>query len=246
MPAKRSVDQIAREELHRLQTSQAATGAARAKDMNRDPARDPGLTPGEAVQVMRAERRRREEAGMPDPSKPPPAVPEIEDDEDLQDPIQNPERPLAGSTAVVEGAPEWCVVPAGLAFPRGWQVYFVRFPADQTSTPREGVLDPDGKRYRQAILWNLSESDEKFAARRARGDGNRLIDEMTKNMIRAVDGVAVDWTLDAGPGSVRQWWTAIGGKCRHQLKSLYIKTHTMDEVENKRFFEECITQLTVG
>ena len=79
-----------------------------------------------------------------------------------------------GEGAVVasaDGPPEWAKVPPGMAMPEGWVIYFVRFRADWTNTPKKGV--------RTVVMWNLSESDEKNASKAARGDGLRLIEEMS-------------------------------------------------------------------
>lgn len=144
-----------------------------------------------------------------------------------------------------EGIPAGAMIPAGFAFPPGWLVWFITFPASMTNRPK----GPD----RQCILWNLSEADEKRAVKMARGDGLRVIDEMAKCMIRSVDGKKIVWrpidprTEEAQSyGNLAQFWTEIGGKCRHQIKSLYLKTHAMDGAENARFFESCITPRTVG
>lgn len=149
-----------------------------------------------------------------------------------------------GVVPAEEGVPEWALVPANFSFPPGWLVWFIRFPASMTNRPK----GPE----RQCILWNLSEADEKRASKLARGDGIRVIDEMAKAMIRSIDGKKVSWKpVDPRApadetGNVSQFWTEIGGKCRHQLKSLYLKTHAMDGAENARFFESCITPRTVG
>lgn len=151
----------------------------------------------------------------------------VEDLDDEDDEVE-PAKPL----------PDWATLPEGLVVPQGWQVWVVRFRAQLTNTP--------GKGDRKAILWNLSESDEKHAAKRARGDGMRVIDECAKQMIRAVDGVRADWSGASGPGSITTFWSEIGGKCRHQIKSLYLKTHTMTPQENADFFEHCVAVRTAG
>jgi hypothetical protein len=148
------------------------------------------------------------------------------------------------------GVPAWAKVPEGFAFPEGWTVWFIRFPAKMTNRRR----GPE----RQCIVWNLSEADEKRASRAARGDGLRIIDEMTKAMIRSIDGqriklgpsiaaAAVGAAGDTeGMGNVTAFWNEIGAKCRHQLKSLYLKNHVMEAAENADFFENCVAPRTVG
>jgi hypothetical protein len=133
-------------------------------------------------------------------------------------------------------------VPDGMEMPKGWTVFIIRFRAEMTNTP--------GKGDRTCVVWNLSEMDEKLAARRAQGNGLRLIEEMAKGMIRAFDGKKVRWLdpkdKEAKGHDVGQFWTEIGGKCRHQLKSLYLKNHTMTETENTDFFVNCIAPRTAG
>jgi hypothetical protein len=149
-----------------------------------------------------------------------------------------------------QGVPAWAKVPEGFAFPAGWTVWFIRFPARMTNRPRGGE--------RQCIVWNLSEADEKRASRAARGDGLRIIDEMTKATIRSIDGQRIKLGPsvaaaavgqsgeDAGFANVTTFWTEIGGKCRHQLKSLYLKNHVMEAAENADFFENCVAPRSVG
>lgn len=149
---------------------------------------------------------------------------DLDDEEDGDEP--QPEKPL----------PDWATLPAGMKTPAGWQVWFLRFPANLTNNP--------GKGDRTCILWNLSEADEKLAAKRARGDGLRVIDECAKQMIRAVDGVKADWSGASGPGSVASFWSELGGKGRHQIKGLYLRTHTMSPEENAAFFERGVVVRT--
>ena len=82
---------------------------------------------------------------------------------DLDDDPEEGEAP-AGPKVI----PNWAVFPEGVKLPVGWQVWCLRFPGNLTNTP--------GKGDRTCILWNLSEADEKHAAKRARGDGMRVIE----------------------------------------------------------------------
>lgn len=135
----------------------------------------------------------------------------------------------------VATVPAWVVVPAGLVMPEGWQIYFLLFRAGWTNVPRLGD--------RHCIMWNLSEADEKLAARRSRGDANRIIDEMSKGMIRVIDGVRVDWSR--GPASnIEKFWDEIGGKCRHLVRSHYMKTHTLEAPDMSDFFDNCVAVRT--
>jgi hypothetical protein len=160
----------------------------------------------------------------------PPPVEDLEDDEVAVDGVET-------------GVPSWATVPANFTFPPGWLVWFIRFPAKLTNRP--------GGPERQCILWNLNEADEKRAARLARGDGMRVIDEMAKQMIRSIDGKRVSFGPVSGAEqdqtvSLQTFWSEIGGKYRAQLKSLYLKTHAMDAAENADFFEHCVAPRMVG
>lgn len=151
------------------------------------------------------------------------------EDLDDEDQTQLEEKPL----------PDWATIPQGVTVPAGWHVWFVQFRARLTNTPERGD--------RHCVIWNLSESDEKHAAKRAKGDAMRVIDEMAKQMLRVVDGVPVDWTGSrASAGSVDRFWQEIGGKCRHRLKELYLKNHTMTVEETADFFEKCVAVRTAG
>ena len=134
--------------------------------------------------------------------------------------------------------PEWVVLPDGFKMPLGRRVTFVKIYAAMTDTPAKGD--------RQCILWNLTEADEKLAIKRTRGEGIRVMDEFTKQMIRAIDGKTVDWTGNAGPRSPNTFWNDIGGKYRQQLKNVYAKNHSMDTAEMVDFFSNCFAVRTVS
>lgn len=134
--------------------------------------------------------------------------------------------------------PEWVKLPPDAKLPEGRHVVYVLFRPEMTDTPKKGE--------RQCVMWNLTEADEKLAIKRTRGDGIRMIDELTKQMIRVVDGVKADWTGVTGPGSVTQFWDDIGGKCRQQLKNIYSKNHTFSAEEAIDFFTNCIAVRTAG
>jgi hypothetical protein len=131
----------------------------------------------------------------------------------------------------IEGAPDWAIIPADLTLPEGKEACFVRFRAAWTDYPSRGD--------RQCILWTLSDSDEKLAAKRARGDANRIIIELTKGCIRAIDGHRADW-VRPGPASVERFWNEIGAKCRSMLTNYYFKNHSLSTEEQADFFTSCI------
>jgi hypothetical protein len=131
------------------------------------------------------------------------------------------------------GAPLWAKIPKGMKFPRARQAIFIRFEAKWTDSPQRGE--------RQCICWGLTDVDEKFAISRAMGDPNRAAAELTKQMIRAIDGVEVDWDIKPGTININQWWREIGGRCRQMLIRIYTQLHTLTDEERQRFFEECIS-----
>jgi len=134
--------------------------------------------------------------------------------------------------------PEWAVIPPGMKLPEGRQITFLQFRAAWTDRP--------GKGDRQCILWNLTEADEKLALKRTRGDAIRTIDELSKQMIRVIDGQRTDWTGARSPASAVVFWEEIGGKLRQQIKNLYVKTHSLTVEESVDFFTNCIAVRTVG
>lgn len=139
----------------------------------------------------------------------------------------------------VNGIPDWVIIPQGFKMPTGGRtVSFIKFRAEWTDTP--------GKGDRQCIIWNLNGADEKLAIARSRGDHMRLMAELTKQMVRAVDGHKVNWSGKGGPGNVDLWYDAIGAKCRQIIQNHYVKTHALTEEERTDFFENCIAVRTAG
>ena len=149
-----------------------------------------------------------------------------------------PEEDAGGSEEDSSDIPEWVEMPPGFKMPVGRRVVFVKILAGMTDNPSKGD--------RQCILWNLTEADEKLAIKRTRGEGIRVMDEFSKQMIRAIDGKAVDWTGNAGPRSPNTFWNDIGGKYRQQLKNIYAKNHSMDTAEMVDFFSNCFAVRTVA
>lgn len=147
-----------------------------------------------------------------------------------------------GSTDV----PNWAKLPPNFKIPPGRVVAFIRLRSEWTDMPAKGEVHEDGVRYRQCIVWNLTGSDEKHAIARTRGDTMRLAAELSKQMVRCIDGNKSDWTGQPGPGRVDSWWEEIGAKCRQLIQSYYIKTHTLTEEEKKDFFDNCIAVRTAG
>jgi hypothetical protein len=154
-------------------------------------------------------------------------------------PPQKTQQRLALPPARAGGAPGWAKVPKDMIFPRGRQIVFLRFRPEWTDTPQKGE--------RQAILWSLTDADEKMAAQRAREfDANRAMSELAKQMVRAVDGHRADWSGAPGPGNIDAWWNDVGGKIRNRIVALYTRMHMLNDDELRDFFESCIEVRTSG
>lgn len=162
-------------------------------------------------------------------------------DQEVEEELPRMPEPSAG------GAPAWMLVPAEMKFPRGRVMMFVRFPSKWTDTPHKGVEIPgEPGKWRMCICWAINTADKKFGYERAQGDQLRVIEEMTKTMIRAVDGVRADWSGMPNAGSIEAWWAEIGERCRGRLTNMYLKMHTLDADEMKYFFESCVAVRTAG
>jgi hypothetical protein len=140
---------------------------------------------------------------------------------------------------VTDQAPEdWMTacIPTDIKFPLNKQAHFLKFRAQWTETPTFGD--------RTCIMWNLTDADEKLAAKRCKGDGARYAQELAKQMVRAIDGEKVDWTKGLA-SNIERWWNAIGSKCRNMLVNVYHKNHNLNAEEQKDFFVNCYSVRTV-
>jgi hypothetical protein len=137
-------------------------------------------------------------------------------------------------------APGWAKIPQGMKFPKGIDVLILRLRPEWTMYP--------GKGERQVILWQLTDGDQKLAISRAMGDSNRLGIEMTKQMIRAADGMQINWTGDpSAPGiDIDRFWHEIGQKGRSLLHRITNQMCIMSEDEHADFFEHCIAAVRTG
>lgn len=133
--------------------------------------------------------------------------------------------------------PDWVKIPSELQLPKGRRILAMRFRADWTETPEKGD--------RQCVLWTLTEADEKLAFRRTRGESQMAINELSKQMIRAVDGKRVDWTGGDDEASIQLWWNEIGMSCRTLVKNAYAKLHTLEAAQLVDFFTNCQVVRTV-
>jgi hypothetical protein len=161
-------------------------------------------------------------------------------DEVVDDPEAVAEAAPEPSLPASEGddVPPWALVPQHLRIPKGRQVVFIRFRAEMTDTPLKGE--------RQCMVWSLSDSEERLANDRCEGKNSRAPAEYTKQMVRAVDGIAVDWSRSRGPGSLDEFWREIGPKGRNMLLRIYTRLHLANDSEVTDFFESCVAVRTVG
>lgn len=136
------------------------------------------------------------------------------------------------------GAPDWVRMPAGLKIPRGARVVFMKFKAEWTAAPELGE--------RQIICWPISVGDKKLALGRAIGDGSRVLEELTKSMIRAIDGQLVSWDGASTAGNVDLFWQQVGEKIRVMLVQIYLQLHTLNDAETVDFFSNCVAVRTAG
>jgi hypothetical protein len=129
--------------------------------------------------------------------------------------------------------PPWLVVPTDARFkvPPNKQVAFMLFKAEWTDRPEKGA--------RQCILWPITDAEEKLAIKATRGEAGRTLTEMSKMMIRAIDGHLAIRTGDLGPGNVDRFWDDIGGKCRQMITNYYMKTHALSKEEQADFYANC-------
>jgi hypothetical protein len=137
-----------------------------------------------------------------------------------------------------ERLPGWAKWPEGLRAPRGVAVVALHFRGPLTATPSKGD--------RQCLIWVLTEGDEKMAFGRAMGDSNRASSELVKQMIRAIDGVPVDWSGMPGTGNPDAFWREIGPKYRNVLQRIFSMTHVVNQEELRDFFENCIAVVNAG
>ncbi len=142
----------------------------------------------------------------------------------------------------VQKVPSWAAgnIPGSLSdgvtpfrFPKGREIMFLRLRAGTTDVPQLGD--------RQLICWRISPGDMRWA----QGDMTRVSDEMIKQMIRAIDGHAVNWAegVKHNPDVL---WGQIGQKNRWLLTRMFTQLNTHTPEELKDFFEHCIAVVTTG
>ncbi len=127
-------------------------------------------------------------------------------------------------------------IPGGLVIPPWRQIGYFIFKPDLTERPDLGE--------RTCVTWGLTVAEERLAKQAMRGDGTRSYEEMTKRMIRCMDGVKADWSGKGGKGNVNHFWEEIGPKARTFLINGYLQTHTPSPQETADFFLNCTTYRT--
>lgn len=138
-----------------------------------------------------------------------------------------------------DALPEWAEMPAGLNPPKGAPLGFLMFKPEWTRCPEKGA--------RTCIVWSLTDMDERLAFARVRDHLATAANEMAKQMIRAVDGVKVDWSAKEGaPGNLDDFWKEIGPKCRAMVVRYYNRTHMMSPEETADFLSNCVAVRTAG
>jgi hypothetical protein len=185
---------------------------------------------------------------MPDPETVPRKPPFIVAEED--EPEETPEPARAAAEAEPEETddetrfPAWAKVPEGLKFPAGVSIWFVPLQVRlmRKKTGGDAIVLKDGttRVCRQVIFWELNLEDQRRAFQRAGGDANRAADELTLQMIRAVDGSPVDWTSESSPHHPRRIWSDMGPKIRNLMHRLYTATHVLGDAEVQDFFVNCV------
>jgi hypothetical protein len=152
--------------------------------------------------------------------------------------IDNAEAGGLAIPAEQERLPEWAELPADLIIPSGIVVGFLRVRAAWTVRPDLGD--------RTAVVWPLTDVDERLALSRCQDNPYTAINEQTIQMIRAVDGVRVDWAAKSGdPGNIRDFWREIGPKGRQVLQRYYNQTHNLTIGETADFLESCVAVRTM-
>lgn len=163
-----------------------------------------------------------------DASEPVPPAPKPEPDEERYAKLDD------GDTS--EKLPEWAknAIPSDMRFrpPPGVVMHFLRFRKELT---KQGTR---AKGDRVVIVWELSLQEERVARSRTFGDSTRTYEELSKMMLRAVDGTYID---QSHPDLVDRTWDEIGPRYRNTMNLWYLRTHNLSEDDRLRFFVYDVT-----
>lgn len=155
----------------------------------------------------------------------------------VEDEDDDPRSALDNIPSPVE-PPEWAMIPDGIKFPpAGCQVAYIRIPAAFCREPEKGD--------RQCITWALDEVDENMANKRARGEASRVLGELSKQTIRAIDGKLADWTGKDKTADPVRFFRDIGPKGRQVIRNYYVQTHNLNAEEAANFFSNHFAVVTV-
>jgi len=165
-----------------------------------------------------------------------------------EEPVIEDAAPPAETSSTEDEArfPTWADIPTwrtGHGFPAGRQIWFIPLRVGLMANKRGGkeitLKSGEVAMCRQVIIWELNLPDRKAAFRRAGGDPNQASDELAMQMIRAVDGVQVDWTSEASQYNPRRIWADMGPKYRDLFARLYTMFHVIGEAAVTDFFANC-------
>ncbi len=139
----------------------------------------------------------------------------------------------------VSALPQWArdAIPESLRIPEGETVYVMRFLREWTK---------DRRQDRTCVMWQLSVGDEKLANQRGGDNSGNVLMELSKQMVRAVDGKKVDYSGRNQGASLDAWWNAIGRKCRTLIVSTFIKVHSLSDAEKAYFLAHCVAARTLS
>lgn len=192
------------------------------------------------------------EAAGPPPRKPPFIVAADEEEEEQ---LPEVEKSAAPETEVDPDDdetrfPSWAKVPIGLKIPAGYTIWFIplwtRFMAKKTGGEEVVLRDGSRRTCRQIVLWECNLGDRRVAFKRAAGDPNRAADELTMQMIRAVDGEPVTWADMKSAAYPPRIWAEMGPKYRDLMHKLYTSAHVLSEDMLRDFFANCVEVRTAA
>ena len=152
--------------------------------------------------------------------------------EEVKEEILSAEEAIHEMDGAVGELPEWATIPADVKVPPGRRVWYLKFKAAWTVTPDKGD--------RVCVLWPISDAEENIAAERSGDKRYKLLKETSKMMIRVIDGHKARHTRDGSTGDVTLFWEDIGPKCRQQIMSLYMRSHSLDNAEMMDFLANCM------
>lgn len=165
-------------------------------------------------------------------------VDELDEGADGADPT-TPEQKEAPSVTRTSGLPPWCKpFPQGFQVPKGKSLLVMRFRAEWTETPHLGE--------RQCVCWGISVREEYLADKRADDSGSRALHEKAKISIRLIAAgddptlVPVDPTKGNRAADVDLFWEQIGLRCRSLITHAFINANSLDAVQRRDFYENCV------